>query len=191
MQRCFIACELAADAREALARALGPVKRVSRDDRPRFVDASNYHLTLRFLGPVSEAAIADLKGGLGERISPLPEVQGGWAGFGGLPQRARAHVFAVVFRDDQGALGLVQRRVEELCVELGFPAETRPFKPHLTLARFNQAVDVRSYLAKAQPPAQSVVITSVALFRSTLLPGGARYDVLERVRLTPAPAADA
>ena len=72
----------------------------------------------------------------------------------------------------------------------GVVMEKRAYKPHVTLARFSKAVDVRPYLAKAQPPAEPVRIASVALFRSTLLPGGARYDVLERIALTPAPPAD-
>jgi len=71
--------------------------------------------------------------------------------------------------------------IEEAMASLGFGAESRPFRPHLTLAR------IRSHpggeLDEIRLAYEDVVLAEVRcdhfeLIRSELAPGGARYTTL-------------
>jgi RNA 2',3'-cyclic 3'-phosphodiesterase len=73
--------------------------------------------------------------------------------------------------------------VESALGPLGFPRESRPFAPHLTLARVpdDMGIEERSRLADLiavyrLPPLPSMEISEVALMQTFLLPGGARYE---------------
>ena len=67
----------------------------------------------------------------------------------------------------------LQAACERAAVAAGFPPEERPFRGHLTLARFRERV-----LRPALPPADlgTVRLETLALMRSRLQPGGAVYS---------------
>lgn len=178
MHRCFIALELDDEVKRALKASVEPFKRASRAEKPRLVDTSGYHVTLKFLGAVTEERLAQIRERLPRVLATTPAMETGWAGFGGFPRRSSATVFVGVLRDDLGQLGELYEAIEQSCVELGFQPESRPFKPHVTLARFRTSVDLRPYLT-GMPPSGPVSFAAVALYESVLAPGGAQYSVLE------------
>ena len=183
MHRCFIALELDEDVKRTLKASLEPFKRASRAEKPRLVDTSGYHVTLKFLGAVAAERLAGIRRELPRALGTAAAVETGWAGFGGFPRRANANVLVAVLRDDQGQLLALYEAIEQACEELGFPRESRPFKPHATLARFRTSVDLRPFLTSV-PPAGPVSLTAVTLYESVLSPGGAQYSVLERYPLS-------
>jgi 2'-5' RNA ligase len=185
VHRCFIALDLDEDVKLALKASVEPIRRASRAEKPRFVDTSGYHVTLKFLGDVHAERLDKVRSMLTQTLASTLALHTHWAGFGGLPRRAKAHVLIGVLRDDRAELLLVQQACEERMVELGFPPETREFKPHATLARFRTSVDLRSYLSLGQPPPGPVSLSAVTLYESVLTPGGAQYHVLERLQLRP------
>jgi 2'-5' RNA ligase len=82
----------------------------------------------------------------------------------------------------EDALGRLERLAagfEHAARTAGFAAENRPFRPHLTLARASRTG--RAVLPAAREFVSEVAleVDRVKLFRSELLPGGARYSVLE------------
>lgn len=182
MHRCFIALELDEDVKRSLKASVEPFKRASRAEKPRLVDTTGYHVTLKFLGAVTAERLTQIRQELARVLVTAAAVTTAWAGFGGFPRRASANVLVAVLRDDQGQLGELYESVEQICEGLGFPREARPFKPHATLARFRTSVDLRPYLT-GMPPAGPVPLTAVALYESVLAPGGAQYSVLERYPL--------
>jgi RNA 2',3'-cyclic 3'-phosphodiesterase len=183
VQRCFIALELGPDDKQHLMRSVEPIKRASRADKPRWLEAASLHVTLKFLGSAASEQVAALTPVLANALAERPSFQSPWAGFGGLPRRAKAHVLVAVLRDDEGHAMRLWEAVDEASAQLGFAEESRDFKPHATVARFRTSVDVRPYLSLAQLPRASVELTSVALYQSTLAPGGARYTALARFPL--------
>ena len=70
----------------------------------------------------------------------------------------------------------VQSRLEGLGV---YRRERRKWLPHVTVVRFERPEGVRSSLANMC----SIHVVRSALYRSTLAPGGARYDALETAAL--------
>ncbi len=185
MHRCFIALELDDSVKAALKGSVEPFKRASRAEKPRLVDTTGYHVTLKFLGAVTAERLAELRRQLPPALAGKSAVDTGWAGFGGFPRRGSANVLVAVLRDDLGQLTELYEAVEAVCEGLGFARESRPFKPHATLARFRTSVDLRPYLT-GMPPAGAVPLRAVALYESVLAPGGAQYSVLERYPLAAA-----
>src|SRR5439155_11589936 len=72
--------------------------------------------------------------------------------------------------------GDLQDRLERLGV---YPRESRPWLPHLTVARWRE----RPRLRPALPPDRTFVPSDAAAYLSRLRPGGAEYRVLESTAL--------
>lgn len=157
-----------------------PVKWVGRD---------GIHLTLKFLGEVEPARLERVEGELtaailGTKQFPLPI-----CGFGAFPTPARPRVVWVGC-EGIAPLEILQHEVELAMQRSGFPAEARPFRPHLTLGRVKRGARSASLaglgaeLERLEFTAEPLV-ASVDLMQSRLSPGGARYERLHAVELAP------
>ena len=146
-------------------------------DGLRWTERHQWHVTLRFLGPVPEVepvveALAEVAPTAGPTTAVLgPAVDR----FG---QRV-LHVPVV-------GLERVAAAVVAATHHLGKPPEDRPFTGHVTLARVvkHAKVDLRPLTTHAVTAEWDV--ESICLVESRLAPTGARYDVLERLTLPPA-----
>ena len=78
-------------------------------------------------------------------------------------------------------------QVGQLLEAAGFALDTKPFVPHITLARLDKGANaetVAAFLKQRLPPeAQRFDCREFALYASDTLPEGARYRVLERYPL--------
>lgn len=97
----------------------------------RWVDPENYHITLRFIGDVDDATAHEFASGLAKiRSEPIRLCIDGVDSFGGRKPRS---VWAGL--QPNAALDALQRAHEHAARAAGLPAESRNFKPHVTLAR--------------------------------------------------------
>jgi 2'-5' RNA ligase len=155
----------------------------------RVITPTSIHLTLAFLGaqPAAdvEAIARAVAGAVGEwtlvgdaEDGPVPLELGPpvW-----LPLR-HPRALAVEVRDPTGRLAALRDALgPALEAAIEWQAETRAFRPHLTVARLSGRRDVLSPLEAT--PAGSFSVAEVILYRSFLHPAGARYEALERVPL--------
>lgn len=157
------------DAQAALPSEAGI--RLTRTDR--------LHVTVCFLGEVGSAQLAQAT----RILSELPCTMGGAVFLGGyvcLPAPARARVVALGVEDGEGVLmRLFERVASDLEREGLFRRETRPFRPHLTIARLREP---RKLGLMADMPKVEFEVRSVCLYRSVLSREGARYEVLRAAR---------
>jgi 2'-5' RNA ligase len=101
----------------------------------RWIDAQNYHITLRFIGDVDDAMAHDVAMTLAAiRRSPVSVQLDQLASFGGDRPRA-----VIVKARADAALAELQAEHERLLRRLGAPPEPRKFVPHVTLARLRGA----------------------------------------------------
>jgi len=156
-------------------------------DEVRWVDPSNVHLTLQFLGAVPEERVPAISEALAEVAASSRPLRLELRGAGGFPSARRPRVVFTGLGGDLEALGELVSRLGERLGPLGFPPEERAFSPHLTQGR---ARDRRGApgLGGAIAGAASDESTAwraeeVVLFRSELSPAGARYQALGRWRL--------
>ena len=97
----------------------------------RWIDAENYHVTLRFIGDVDHSVADDVHDALTMVRRPAFAVMlNALDAFGGAKPRA-------LVATARAALPLVELHAdhERLMRRIGLPPETRKFVPHVTLAR--------------------------------------------------------
>lgn len=180
--RLFVALELPEPIRAALIAWRDQALRRERDVRP--LPEESLHVTLCFLGWRDAAeieAIAAACRALAAEPAPLLSVgDPSW-----LPPR-RPRVLAVELLDRDGALTRAQALLSQVLAAAGwYQPETRPYLPHVTVAR--AARGGRPARKALPPPAAAEFSASrVTLYRSRLLRSGARYESLATTELRPA-----
>jgi 2'-5' RNA ligase len=149
----------------------------------RWTAPESWHITLQFLGNATVEQLQYLAARLGEVRSAPVSVQLGELG---CFDRAGVLFADVAVTPDLTAL---ERRVAAATSQCGFVAETRPFHPHITLARAKgqgREDDLRELRAKirSQPAFTRFTAREFVLYESHLGPGGARYEAKARFGLT-------
>ncbi len=192
MKRLFVAIELAAAAREAIA---GEQRRLQRaaagsGSAMKWVDPRHLHLTLAFLGEVAAAEAEALERAM-QRPFTVPPFWLAFERVGVFPPAGPPRVLWLGVGEGAEALIAVQRQVAARVEAVGIPIERRPFQPHLTLARWrtSRPGDRRWVLALDRPDRVArLAVETVALIHSRLSPGGPSYTTLCRAPLVdPAP----
>lgn len=182
--RLFIAVELPEEWLAALARVQEAL-RAAGLDALRWTRPEGIHLTLKFLGEVPEERLAGVVQAMtraAARARPFTLRLGQLGAFGG-PQRPR--VLWAGVEGELEALTRLWRALEAEVRPLGFPPERDTLAPHLTLARVPEPAqrEVAGTLANvlprvALPELPPLNVAAIALMRSLLGPGGARYQRL-------------
>lgn len=181
--RLFLAVDPPPATREALFRWADGWR--SRDDGWRWVAADGVHLTLRFYGSTPPERVEPLRGqlaALARAHAPLALEVRGWGVF---PGPSRARVLWAGLAGDVAPLAALAAGAEDGARALGFAAEERPFKGHVTLARAREGRRPRlpGTPDREAPPFGPFAVGELVLYRSRLGPGGARYEALGRFPL--------
>jgi RNA 2',3'-cyclic 3'-phosphodiesterase len=162
---------LALDLEEGLLRqtlALMDELRIERLPRARWCAEHALHVTLRFLGDTDEAlvpALSEVVSTLGAHALAPVEIRS--TSLLAFPNAKRAHVLALHL-EDGGALATLAAIAEQEVTALGFRAEERRFRPHLTLARFREPADLRRVFASRHAPMRGGRLVAIALYKSDL-----------------------
>jgi 2'-5' RNA ligase len=149
----------------------------------RPVPPHNWHVTLRFLGSTPADRRDELIANI--RSAHLPRgFDVAFGGLGAFPSPRRAKVVWVGVREGGAALEALADLAEVAAVGAGFEPQTRPFHSHLTISRLRHPGDVTPLLRHEVQLPVRVSVTALALFRSTLGTGPARYEIRELFSLT-------
>jgi RNA 2',3'-cyclic 3'-phosphodiesterase len=185
--RLFLAVDLDDSSRQAIAREQERIRRASRDGSPaRWAAPEQMHLTLVFIGQVDEPTAEAIATDVREPVTMQP-FDLTFAGLGVFPPHGAPRALWI------GA-GAGAQLVHELRDELdarvrrrGVALEERPFKPHLTLARWRSArpSDRRRVLAHASDRTITHLhVDHASLYHSRLSSAGSTYIELARANLT-------
>jgi 2'-5' RNA ligase len=154
----------------------------SAGDGLRWSAPESWHITLQFLGNAGQQPYECIVGRLRAlRMPPVP------IGLGGIGFFDRA---GIVFASVQVSpeLCLLQLGITQATQACGFVPETRPYQPHITLARakakrqLKSLIELKARIAR-QPAFPGFVAQEFLLYESFLLPAGARHEVRERFPL--------
>ncbi|MBI4497573.1 MAG: RNA 2',3'-cyclic phosphodiesterase [Chloroflexi bacterium] len=189
--RSFIAIELPDEARELLAAVQEALRRGPGGAWVRWVEPQGIHLTLKFLGNVPSHQIAAVAAAAEQAAAGLPPFLLATGELEVFPRPAAPRVIWLGVGGQVAPLGVLQQRVEQALVPLGFAAEARPFTPHLTLGRVREGAPAEMLRALGQVVAQhrppktvSVKVLALTLMRSHLTPAGAVYTPLTKIQLS-------
>ncbi len=182
--RLFLAINLPPETKRAIAEVIAALRAAAPS--LSWVDDHHVHLTLKFLGDVADGRLDALTAALGAVAARHAEILVELGGLGAFPnfRRARTVWLGVI---PQPRLELLHHDIELAFADLGFSIEGRPFRPHLTLARVQHANEAMlralSRAAKTVDYQDEVLVRSVDLMRSDLLPSGARHTLLASASL--------
>jgi 2'-5' RNA ligase len=187
--RSFIAVELTDELKLALTRLRDQLKTGSQAP-VKWVDPYSIHLTLKFLGNISTDMVDRITAAMEEAAGGIPPFRLEVKGLGVFPSLKRVQVVWVGVTGEVERLSQLQRRIDSGLASLGFTPESRPFTPHLTLARvrdratpqerqnLGQLIDSTSFQT-----AGNFNVDSVQLMRSQLTREGPVYSRIGSVKL--------
>ncbi len=181
--RLFVAVEIPARHKQVL----GGIAERLKDTWPRarWVRPENRHVTLKFLGWTTNDRVPAIAAGVREVAASHVASELRMTSLGGFPSNRRLRVLWVGLDDPAGLLGALAVDLENAFEKLGWVPENRPFRPHLTLARFDPperaSGDLPDVDLDSEPP---IKVDRLVLFRSQLHKGGARYEALEEFPLS-------
>jgi 2'-5' RNA ligase len=147
----------------------------------RWTTAANLHLTVRFIGSVDRTLVEDIADRIADR---------GPSGFdlelGILGTFKRGRLVRVVWLGLRSAfepLARLAAEVQDECVNAGLPAEKRPFRAHLTLARARARDGAILPALAPAPNLEPWRADELVLYSSHLGRTGSVYEPLRRVKL--------
>ncbi len=199
--RTFVGIELSEEMRGQLGRVTSALALFLSDAGVagrlvRWSGVDKAHITLRFLGETDAAQRQQIRAGLAEMAPRHAPFVLALADLGCFPNWTRPQVLWTGVAGDRGALECLQAPIEEIAQSAGFPAERRPFSPHITLARTARSASPQdrrrlgAALAafRADPPLDlghlgTVTVDHLIFMRSDLRPTGSVYTPIERVEI--------
>lgn len=200
MIRAFLAVELSQDVRSRIALVQQNLKASLTRELPRAVHLSwvrpaSIHLTVKFLGDIDEQIIEPLREALADVFMDRRAISIPLERLGAFPSFQAPRILWVgaseswEHGDEAKHLAALHETVEICCDTLGFVPDSRPLKPHLTVARVKagerqcgQAL-TRSGVLDRPLSLGALAVDSVALMQSELKPTGSVYTKLWDVPL--------
>ncbi len=153
----------------------------------RWVKPQGMHLTLKFIGEVTEKKVSQIKDVLDQSMKDYPPFELNLRGTGSFPPKAKFPRVLWVGVEPNETLRKIQARLENEMGKLQFPREKREFHPHLTLGRIKNPKNLDSVLSLLQDKEKEdfgkMIVNKVTFFQSTLKPTGAEYSVLSEHKL--------
>lgn len=169
MPRLFVAIDMP-DAHRAALATLHDETLPARWTRPE-----QMHLTLRFIGDVAPALVAQIDQALSEIRADAFSLH--LHGLGVFPSMRRPRVLFAALAHQPALIDLHQR-IESRLHATGVAPDPKPFHPHVTLARLRNAAPraVRAYVRRHQPfSLDPFEAAAYILYESTLRPEGALH----------------
>ncbi len=188
--RCFIAVELPEEIRLELAHLEDSLKS-GVTSFVKWVDPQGIHITLKFLGNVAPDKVSEITEAVAEAAEGLSPFHLEVSGLGAFPNVKQPRVAWVGIKGEVEKLVNLQQRVDSNLSPLGFPKESRPFSPHLTLGRLRERTSPRERQSFGEllmsigfETALRFEVDAISLMKSRLMPTGAIYSCLARVKLS-------
>jgi 2'-5' RNA ligase len=172
------------EVRRELGAVVDEMRGLPGADGMRWTGRPGWHFTLAFYGEVDEGLVPELSARLeraAHRTEPISLAVRGGGQFG------RGKALWAGAEGDLATLRLLAERAEAAARRAGLPmGEHRRYKPHLTLARSRDAVEVRAYLEALDAfVSRTWTVRELALVRSNLPTSGVpgeqpRYEAVAR-----------
>ena len=187
--RLFVAVPVPVEVGREVGRVIAEARAALGDDgrRIRWVQLEGLHVTLRFLGPTAAERVPDVAAALDRAVAGEPPFEIRLAGAGAFPAPERPRALWLGIRHGADALGRLAEGLEAELRAAGWGVEPRSFRPHLTIARTDGArggpVAAVALARAAADLDAGFTASNVALYRSHLGSGPARYEVLHEAGL--------
>ena len=145
------------------------------------------HLTLKFFGDISKEDIKNISDAVQKRVIAEQKLNLKIEKLGVFPDTRRPRVLWCAVGGEAEQLINLQKKLDDDFAVIGFPAEDRSFKAHLTLARIKDPRDITGMNEALNQydsfRAGEFIADKLFLFQSNLSPQGAVYTKLAEFNL--------
>ena len=178
--RLFVAVPLSEAARLAVSAVVDQIRAGEPEGRGvRWVRLDGLHLTLRFLGPTSEARVSAVAAAAAVAAARSEPFDIRISGADAFPPVGRPRTLWLDLDRGVDHLAALAARLDDALVDAGWERERRPFRAHLTLARADGVRAGPATVAALRAAAAELAIESpierVVLYESITGSGRARY----------------
>ncbi|MFC2006640.1 RNA 2',3'-cyclic phosphodiesterase [Chloroflexota bacterium] len=186
--RSFVAIELPDELKLKLDKLMAQLES-ERQPWVKWVRASGIHLTLKFLGDIITGQTGEITRAIEEATQGFSPFQLDVKALGVFPNWQRAQVAWVGIGGELIKLSQLQQRLDSNLANCGFAPESRPFSPHLTIARIRNHATLSEWqkfgklIADTKFEAGSFKVNAVSLMRSQLTKERAIYRPISSIRL--------
>ncbi len=158
------------------------LKQKLNKERINWVSLHNFHLTLKFLGDTDEVLIPEIAAIVQQVAKDFNPFEIVIKGLGRFSSSGHAKVIWLGIEDTNEVLNTLFVQLNNQLADLGFKAESRPFRAHLTLARVknirNQSVLNDLIHTYSHTHFQNHKVKDIILYQSILKPSGPIYKPL-------------
>jgi RNA 2',3'-cyclic 3'-phosphodiesterase len=197
-KRLFLGLRVSVATANGLAQCAEQLARRAREANleVKWVTPASYHVTLKFLGWTRVDLIEALDDRIAAVVAGIGPFKFKTAKLGAFPSLDKSTVVWAGVEDPGpegkgrdslpalGPIGELAKRIEAATVELGFPAETRPFHPHVTLGRVRETRLLREVvLPMSEQMFSASTADHVILFESETKSSGSVYKEISKIAL--------
>jgi 2'-5' RNA ligase len=186
--RTFLAIEIPPEIKKAIFRQSDGLRQAAGRS-VRWTSPENLHLTLQFLGDTTPASLSALTQAIPAEAGQHPPFDLTLRGLGAFPSLHRPRIIWIGL-EAPADLPRLQRSLETVTAQLGYPSDDKPFSPHLTIGRVRDPLapaelqTLRAALETTKIDALGTfTVPAVHLFKSDLQPGGPIYARLFTAQL--------
>jgi len=180
--RTFIAIDLNDENKSALTKLQDELKQTQAD--VKWVEPENTHLTLKFLGGISEEQAGQVKNILDKISSDYKPFELSLSGIGAFPKLDYPRVIWIGIEKGKKETEEIAKKIEDGLEKLGFQQEEREFSAHFTIGRVRTPKNKEQLKTAIQTwnlehrTWNSQIVSSIVLYQSNLTPKGPIYTPL-------------
>jgi 2'-5' RNA ligase len=160
---------------EFVGASVAPLR--DRYPRGRWVPVANQHVTMKFLGTTWPRLVDGVLERVGDVAAGHVPFETRVGELGAFPSPRRARVLWLSLEDPADRLARLAASLDEALAR-DFPAEKRPFRPHLTVARFEPPVRLEDGLGRLAVESRPFDVAWLTLYRSHLQRPAPRYEAV-------------
>lgn len=182
--RTFIAIKLPIQVQSSLSLLQNQLKNSKAP--VRWVKPENIHLTLKFLGEVTEEKIEMIMQIMKDITSDKAAFHVHIGTLGAFPKINRPRVLWVGIDKGNQEIKEIAEQLENKIVALGIPKEEKPFSSHITLGRLKSSLNCQGLIQKLSElkcADLQFLVSKITLYKSTLTPQGPIYEIVDEANL--------
>lgn len=184
MKRTFIAIKIQLEKQKQ--EILFDIQQQLKDEKIKWVDFWNMHITLFFLGDTEEDTIPDISNEIRAQLERIKPFQLKLNGIGVFRSLRDPKVIWIGIKES-GSLKVLKKKIDDVVVPFGFLIDKRDYKPHLTLGRV-KLLKNKSNLKKVLDSYENydfgkMDVEQVIFYESKLTPKGPVYKVMNQFNL--------
>lgn len=160
---------------------ISPLQKKNNQPEVRWTRLEHLHITLHFLPAIKINEIPELIQNVQERIKTIPSFEIAFGELEWFPSNENPKILSLQIKEI--ALHDIVKKIGEGILATNYPIETRPFRAHLTLARFKN--NIRSLFLQniVLPIISPTIISHIILFESKQGTYGTHYIPLSKLNL--------